>query len=272
MLNFLLHFNFAIRAAHNANFANISPMCQLRPFSLLFATLLLAPATYVQSSPKSSAKLPPAVAAQMPERVLDIATYRVAPAPGAPQFLIHLWCAPRRDPAGGGTFGAPPGQYKGEISREEAASFSSLYPSPFVYDIFAPDGKGGWNYQDSIIRNDTSTPATPTMRYLNNKTKTGYIIQIGQFGGQYIFPYTLYIFTDWGYPYSTREMANVRPPARSGGKYFGFGRDARGYAQIITAVDSYDEATDKYFETRTISNWDEQAGDWKAGQPRVVQK
>ena len=208
----------------------------------------------------------------MPTRVLDIATYHIAPAPGEPQLLVHLWTAPRRNPEGGGMFGAPAGYYTGQITREEADSSGSLRLSPFVYDIFTPGGKGGWNYRSSIFRNDRDTPYAPTVRYLNNQTKLGYIIEIDQFGGQYQFLRTLYVFTGWDFSYLTRDITNINPPARAGATHFGFGRDARGYVQLIKSEIGFDDATKKNFDTRTLFNWNEEASDWNAGLPQRVQK
>ena len=113
----------------------------------------------------------------MPGQILDIATYHIAPAPGEKPLLIHLWSAPRRNPAGDGSFGAPAGVYHGPITKKEAAFFNSLRPSPFVYDIFAPTAKGQWKYLSSIIRNDNSTPYPPVVRYLHT-LKSGHIFRV----------------------------------------------------------------------------------------------
>ena len=236
----------------------ISPLLLLAPIALL--------APLAQAKPTN--KLPAAVAAMMPANTLDIATYKLAPAPGEPQILVHLWTAPRRNPEGGGTFGAPGGFYKGKVGATEAKSNNSLYLSPFVYDIFTPNGKGGWNYMNTFIVNANSAPYKPALRYLNNKTKSGYIFEVGQFGGQYSSPYTIYVFRNTeepGYPYLTRDMLLVSPPANSGQRSSGFGRDARGYAQIIESKTDWDKANKKPVTKRTITNWDEQTGEWADG-------
>ena len=165
----------------------------------------------------------------MPTQILDIATYQLAPAPGAPKLLIHLWTAPRRDPEGGGSFGAPAGTYKGKISVAEVNSFNSLRTTPFVYDIFSPNGKGGWNYLNSIVHTDTSAPNVPKIRYLNNQTKEGLILELSQFSGQYTSDRTLYVlpYLEENASYFTRDFSNISPPSRSGGVSQGFGRDAR---------------------------------------------
>lgn len=230
---------------------------------------LLAISALAQPAKKSVATLPPSVAATMPIQVLDIATYHIAPAPGEPAILVHLWCAPRRDSNGGGTFGAPAGAYKGAITRDEIDSSRGLRPSPFIYDIFTGDGKGGWQYRNSISRFDTATPGVPTVRYLNNRTKQGAIFEIDQFGGQYVRGRTLYAFTDWDASPLERDVSNISPPAPTGAVRTGFGRDARGFATLIKSEDGRDEATGKIFETRTIFSWDEQTRDWKAGRPIV---
>ena len=246
---------------------------KISPFPLLAPITLLA--TLAQAK---AAKLPANVAAMMPANTLDIATYKLAPAPGEPQVLVHLWTAPRRNPDAGGTFHAPTGTFKGKVSVKEVQSFDSLYESPFVYDIFTPNGKGGWKYLNSFIVNDTSAPYKPALRYLNNVTKSGYIFEVGQFGGQYSSPSTIYVFPNTqevGTRYFTRDTTMVSPPANSGQRSSGFGRDARGYAQIIESKTTWDETTHKPVTARTVSNWNEETGnlgDWVAGKPYVVKK
>ena len=242
----------------------ISPLLLLAPIAIIAPLAQAKPAT----------KLPAAVAAMMPAKTLDIATYKIAPAPGEPKLLVHLWSAPRRNPDAGGTFHAPKGTFKGKVGVEEVQSFDSLYASPFVYDIFAPNGKGGWKYLNSFIVNDTSAPYQPTVRYLNNRTKQGYIFQTGQFGGQYSYPSTLYVFPypEVGSSYFTRDMTVVSPPANSRQRSSGFGRDARGYAQIIESKTDWNEATHKPVTARTVSNWNITKGDWVAGKPTIVKK
>ena len=238
--------------------------------SQISTLFLLAPALLLPAT--SNHAQPVAASALVPARVLDIATYTITPAPGAPKLLVHLWSAPRRNPAGGGTFGAPAGAYKGEITRAEVNGSRGLYQSPFVYDIFTLDGQGIWKYRASIFRADNSTPYAPTVRYLNSKTKRGFIFEIDQFGGQYLRQRTLYTFTDWDFACITRDISNVYPPARTGGVRWGFGRDKRGYAQLIEAQDGFNATTDKEFETRTVYQWDDQTRDWKAGRPAVIER
>lgn len=242
----------------------ISRLFWLTPLALMASTANAQPA----------AKLPASVAATMPTRVLDIATYRIAPAPGEPQLLIHLWGAPRRNPDGAGSFGAPAGTYKGQISVEEVNSFNSLRLSPFVYDIFAPNSHGGWDYRNSIVHLDISAPGAPSIRYLNNKTKQGLVLVLSQFGGQYVSQRTLYALPhlESGAPFFKRDFSAVSPPANSGSVRQSFGRDARGYLQLIKAEDGFDEKTHKLLETRTIFSWDEPTRDWKAGQPVVTER
>lgn len=171
----------------------VSPLSK---FFLLAPALLLTPCAQAKPAKKSAPKLPASVAAMMPTQILDIATYYLAPAPGEPKIMIYLWSAPRRNLEGAGSFGAPFGYYKGKISVEEVNSFNSLQASPFTYDIFSPDGKGGWDYINSFVRLDTSAPSKQTIRYLNNKTKSGLIVEMTQFGGQYSRPRTIYVFND----------------------------------------------------------------------------
>ncbi len=246
-------------------------MFKISHFLWLASLLLVTSATQAQPASK---KLPAPVAATMPTRILDIATYRIAPAPGAPKMLIHLWAAPRRNPDAGGTFHAPAGTFKGKVTVAEVNSFDSLYTTAFNYDIFAPNGKGGWNYLNSIIYIGTSAPSAPEIRYLNNVTKQGLVLELDQFGGQYITERTLYVLRNLeaGSSFFTRDFSNVHPPANSGGVSQGFGRDARGYVQLIKSEAGQDETTGKLFNTRTVFNWDENTGDWKAGRPIVSER
>lgn len=247
-------------------------MFKITPLLWLASVVLLAPSTWAKPAQNSATKLPASVAATMPTQILDIATYKIAPAPGAPKLLIHLWSAPRRNPNAGGTFHASPGTFKGKVTVEEVNSFDSLYLSPFVYDIFAPNGKGGWTYLNSIVHNDTSAAYPPQIRYLNNKTKQGLIIELGQFGGQYASAATLYVLPrlEPGYQPRIRDFSRISAPSNAGSVSRGFGRDARGFAQLIKAETGTNEATKQSFETRTISTWNEETNDWKDGRPVVV--
>ena len=189
-------------------------------------------------------ELPASVAATMPTSVLDIATYRIAPAPGEPELLVHLWCAPRRNPKGGG--GYPPDYYTGEVTREEASHSSILLPSTFVYDIFISDDKGGWNYRNSIFHNATSTPHEIAVQYLNNQTKSGYLFEISGTEGDgsgYSDLRTLYVFIDSDfhsddYYYESdqvlkRDFSDSIVKHVSGSVRYKLDRDARGYTQIV---------------------------------------
>ena len=120
---------------------------------------------------------------------------------------------------------------------------------------------------------ELNLPYKPTVRYVNSVTKRGYIFQTGQFGGQYSHPSTIYVFPDAeevGSPYFTRDMTSVSPPSNSGQRSRGFGRDARGYAQIIESRTDWDEALKRPVTTRTVSNWNAATGNWVDGKPYVV--
>lgn len=249
----------------------MSPLCK---FLLLAPALMLASTVQAKPAKKSSPKLPASVAAMMPSQILDIATYQIAPAPGAPKMLIHLWGAPRRNPDAGGTFHAPAGTFKGKVTVEEVNSFDSLYLTAFTYDIFAPNGKGGWNYLSSIVHVDNSAPYPPLIRYLNNKTKIGLVMELRQFGGQYAHPTTLYVLPtlERGSGTLSRDFTTVSAPANSGSVWRGIVRDVRGYAQLVKGASVWDDATKKPVETRTISTWNEELNDWKDGPTLVVAK
>ena len=251
-------------------------MSPLFKFLLFAPALLLASIVQAKPAKKPVPKLSASVAATMPTRVLDIATYRIAPAPGEPQLLVHLWCAPRRNPRGGG--GYAPGYYTGEVTREEAGHSSILLSSTFVYDIFVPNGKGGWNYRNSIFHNATSTPHKITVRYLNNQTKNGYIFEISGVEGDgsgYNDLRTLYVFTDSDfyrddyYPEMEhvlkRDFSDIVVKNVAGSIHYKFDRDARGYLQIIKSESGFDGDTKTSFDIRTLFNWDDEKQNWKAG-------
>ena len=251
---------------------------------LLASVSLFAPCAHAQTDKKLANTLPASVAATMPTGVLDIATYRLAPAPGEPQLLVHLWCAPRRNPEG--AYGYGPDYYTGKITREEAGNSEGLRPSPFIYDIFASDGKGGWSYRNSIFHNATSTPGDITLRYLNNQTKSGYVFEINGFYGDASIGYrnvrTLYVFTNANFyrDYSPeteqilkRDFSDVvRRHVLSGQIYYTFDRDARGYLRVNKSQGDLDLETRTSFDIRTVFNWDKDANDWKAEVPQRVKK
>lgn len=249
-------------------------MFKISPLLLLAPIALMASSTQAKPAKKFAPKLPASVAALMPSQILDIATFKIAPAPGEPKLLIHLWAAPRRNPDAGGTFHASAGTFKGKVTVEEVNSFDSLYITAFTYDIFAPNGKGGWNYLHSIVHADYSEPYTPLIRYLNNKTKTGLVMELRQFGGQYAHPATLYVLPTLyrGSGTRSRDFTTVSAPANSGSVWRGIVRDARGYAQLVKGESVWDEATKKPVETRTISLWNEETNDWKDGKPVVIER
>lgn len=251
----------------------ISPLLLLAPLALMAASAQAKPAK------NSEPKLPASVAAMMPKQALDTATFKLAPAPGAPKLLIHLWCVPRRNPEGGSQFQTSLGSLKSKVTVEEVNALDSLYPTAFTYDIFAPNGKGGWNYLNSIIHAGTSAPSTPMIRYLNNQTKEGLVMELDKSGGKHVFNRTLYVLQslEGGYPFFTRDFSDIYPPANWGGVRQGFGRDARGYVQLIKAEDGIDLKTQRLFTTRTVFSWDEneggwKAGDWKAGRPIISER
>lgn len=112
-------------------------------------------------------------------------------------------------------------------------------------------------------------PAAPTVRYLNNKTREGTVFQVNSFDGVHDWTYTLYTFANMSHAadYGVRTLHPWSPHAGSEGTRIGFGRDARGFVQIITAESGTDRRNNQPYETRTASNWGEEAQDWKAGQP-----
>lgn len=234
-------------------------MFKISPLLLLAPLALMATSTQAKPAKKSAPKLPASVAAIMPSQVLDIATYQIAPAPGAPKMLVHLWCAPRATPHEPNDTGKP-------LSRKAIRDGKPIGASPFVYDVFAPNGKGGWNYLNTFIREGDVMPDAPAVRYLNNMTKTGLVFQVHSSDRGGNGTTTLYTFRDADSSnHSMRELYTW--PARSGskGSEIGFGRDARGFVQLVRARKFYNFTKKRNEESRTVSSWDEDAGDWKEG-------
>ncbi len=218
---------------------------------LLFTPILTLAATAQAKPAKKSAPKTQSV------RVLDIATYQIAPAPGAPKLKVHLWGTPRKPPASLGEVGA---RWKTNESPFEMA------PSPFVYDVFAPNGKGGWDYLTTFIHRAVRVPTAPTVRYLNNKTKDGFVFQVEYSDLMNGLVSTLYTLPDVSHA-DSYSVETLRPTLPTGGwrTVVGFSRDARGYVQLVSAYKGYGVKTGGDVEYRTVSSWDEEKQDWKAG-------
>lgn len=231
----------------------------MSPHSKLFflVSALMLAATAQAKPAKKSARAK--TAATSSARVIELATYQIWPAPGAPKLLVHLWGVPRKTPTNSSAIGA---RWKTNDSPFEMST------SPFVYDIFSSNGKGGWSYLTTFVHRAERVPSAPTVRYLNNKTKTGYVLQVEYSDLMNGIVSTLYTFPDISHAadYSVRTL---HPTLPTGGwrTEIGFGRDARGYVQLVSAEKGYSVKTHGNVEYRTVSNWDEEAKDWKAGQP-----
>ena len=226
---------------------------------LLAPVALLAPSAHARPAAKTRA--PRAAKAGPPAYML--ATYRIAPAPGEPALLVRLWTVPRRVPANPNDIGKSAGRPTDSTAMEKAAS-------PVVYDIFSGSDAKGWTYQTSFFSEYSLMNSAPTVRYLNNKTKSGYVFQVNTFSPPHDNIITLYVFPE-NFEFSTQYATRVRymagPMSNSYGTQIGFGRDAEGFVQIITASGGYNSDTRATTRSRTISTWDESKNDWKDGSP-----
>ncbi len=138
-----------------------------------------------QRAPRSAqgARLPASVRQMMPRGNLSLRLFRLAPAPKAPRYLVHLWTAPRRNPQVVVEQEIKPNLFKGEITRSEielGKSFSTapLATSPFVPDIFTDEKVP--KYQDSLVYGSRFPPDSISLRYLNSKNKYGLIFQFDE--------------------------------------------------------------------------------------------
>jgi hypothetical protein len=232
---------------------------------LLLAALCGAPAFSQEAPPKPPAKkssLPAAVRAETPDGILSVSLFRLAPAPGEKKFLFHLWTAARRDPDGGGSFGPPPGYYSGAVTAAEARA-GGLRLSPFVLDIFAPGEKTGqWKYAASVATSATKAPAQHTLRFLDAKTKTGFVLSTYEQSFR-THAHTLHVFADgWdSEPTSDTFHGHVYMDSAT----YSFPRDRSGLLQVMKR----DRKLNAAYETHTTMTWDSDGYGWKAAGPPV---
>lgn len=195
----------------------------MKHFLLLFACLT-APAF---AAPKP---LPPEVGAMMPQNIVSLGTYELSPARNAPKYLVHMWTAPRRNPAGGEWYGIPKNPYTGAISEKEVRSNTVLlFPSPFVLDVFSNPSKP--KYETSIILTAQRAPHEIALHYFNVKTKQGFVLETKN-GTSMQTKRTFFVFEN--------ELAgnyvedSVESNASSGGyRRFRTSRDANGQFQLV---------------------------------------
>lgn len=238
----------------------ISPLLLLAPIALLAPLALAGPAAKTRA-PRATKAGPPA---------FPLATYRIAPAPGASALLVRLWTVPRRVPANPNDIGKSTGNPN--ISSDDSTSMEKA-SSPVVYDIFSGSDAKGWTYQTSFFGEYSLMNAAPTVRYLNNKTKSGFVFQVDTFSPPHDNVVTLYVFPE-NFEFSTQYDTRVRymsgPMSMSYGTQIGFGRDAQGFVQIITASGGYNSDTRETTRRRTISTWNQSKNDWTDGRPVVT--
>ena len=232
-------------------------MFKISPLLLLAPVALTAPLAHAQ--PAAQPRAPRAAKTVLPAFI--VGTYRIAPAPGEAPLLVQRWMAPRVAPSRPGDIGKAAGRPDSPYEKEAL--------SPDVYDIFTGNDKKGWTYQTSFFHPTNVLTSAPTVRYLNNVTKTGYLFHVNGSTPNGDLNYTTYVFPYEleGGGYYTHLLRTVAPSSRGYGVNIGWGRDAKGFAQLITAGQDYDYNTQVSTTTRTVANWDEKARDWVAGQP-----
>ncbi len=158
---------------------------------LLLLTLAVSAAPAL-AAPKP---LPPELRAMMPQRIVSLGTYELAPAPGAPKYLVHVWTAPRRFPKNGKDYPVGRNSYEGPITPQELRSWSHLTESPIVLDVFLNPVKP--IYQTSITYSAQRAPDKISLRYFNSRTKQGLVFQADDNQSSttihtfFVFPYGL---------------------------------------------------------------------------------
>lgn len=171
--------------------------------------------------------LPPEVQAMLPQNIVSVGTYELSPAPSAPKYLVHLWTAPRRDPAGG-LFRRP--LHQGAVTEEEARSNDGLLlNSPFVMDIFSNPTNP--KYEATITYSANRTPNKVSLSYFNSTKKEGLVFQV-----QTIFSNTttdsFFVFMNdlkQGCVVDTKEKI----VSSGGGGYYTVARGADGEFQVV---------------------------------------
>lgn len=135
-----------------------------------------------------SEKLPPEVRAMMPKKIVSLRTFRVAPAPKAPQLILHLWSVPDRDFEPAKRYG-----YGKDVS------------SPFVLDVFTDEKKP--RYRASLILATHHAPTKINLWYLNAKTKDGLVFEViddtGSDDSHHEDTTTFFVFPFWPGTYLT---------------------------------------------------------------------
>lgn len=116
--------------------------------------------TSAQKDRKKVKSLPKTVRQMMPRGASSLRLFRLAPAPHATTYLVHLWTTPRR-----------------AISPQWENGYRLAVPidSPFVLDVFTDEKKP--KYQTSIIYAENRAPDKITLRYLDAKNKVGFIFE-----------------------------------------------------------------------------------------------
>ena len=230
----------------------ISPLLGLAPIALA--------APLAHAEPAAKTRAPGAAKTVLPAFI--IGTYRIAPAPGEAPLLVQRWMAPRQAPATPGDIGKSAGRPDSPYAEEAL--------SPDVYDVFTGDDRKGWTYKTSFFHPTDVQTIAPTVRYLNNQTKTGYLFHVNGGDPDGGLTYTTYVFP-YGLKrggYTTHVLRTASASSAGYGIQTGWGRDARGFAQIITS--EQERHPDGSTITRIVANWDEKTRDWVAGRPVVT--
>jgi len=156
------------------------------------------------AAPKKAA-LPPSIRAMTPKRIVSLRVFRVAPAPKAPEFIIHLWTTPRR-------------AFTKHAEKVDGVEEKLPVDSPFVMDIFTNEKTP--RYQTTAIYASNEPPNRISLRYLNAKTKLGFVFEVmdKKVSNRYLTSFRRTLLT---FPYDLHYSCSTQ----SFGSYEGQGQD-----------------------------------------------
>jgi len=185
---------------------------------LLLASLLCAWVLPAFAAPKN--KLPPSIRAMTPQKIVSLRVFRVAPAPKAPQLLLHLWTVPKRD-----------------FERREKNGYGSDVDSPFVLDVFTDEKRP--RFRTSLILATNHTPTKVRLWYLNAKTKEGLVFEVIDDSrateSYYRDKTTFFVLPYWDGTFQTSQTFQTFAGSGANNSYFAQ-RGINGEFQIIHSI------------------------------------
>lgn len=175
-----------------------------------------------------------------PKKIVSLRVFRVAPAPKAPQLLLHLWTVPNRN-----------------FKSQRPDGYGDDVQSPFVLDVFTDERRP--QYRTSLLLASSHAPSKIKLWYLNSKTKRGLVFHVtGARDFSNHFDATYFVFPFWPNPSQTSQTFK-NYSAGNGSDVFFPKRAVDGTLQLIHSsgfagspvniyeIWSWDEADEKFF-------------------------